>query len=155
MSLSYEEVAQIIKMIDNSNCDEVNIEIDGIKILVRKNAANHVQTNDKKTISTPDSNIKNIETKDENKLEKSKIHDTSNYIKSPMVGTFYSKPSPDEKPFVNEGDNIKIGDVVGLIDVMKLFTNIESSLNGRIKSILVNDGDLVEFDQPIIEIEIS
>ena len=60
MSLSYEEVAQIIKMIDNSNCDEVNIEIDGIKILVRKNTANHVQTNDKKTISTPNTNINNI-----------------------------------------------------------------------------------------------
>jgi acetyl-CoA carboxylase biotin carboxyl carrier protein len=72
-----------------------------------------------------------------------------------MVGTFYSKPSPDEKPFVNEGDSIKAGDVVGLIDVMKLFTNIESSLNGKIKSILVNDGDVVEFDQPLIEIETS
>ena len=82
MSLSYEEVAQIIKMIDNSNCDEVNIEIDGIKILVRKNASNNVQTNDKKTISTPNSNINNIETKNTKKYLIKNVYVYNNNLKN-------------------------------------------------------------------------
>ena len=78
-----------------------------------------------------------------------------------ILSTAFSKKSDVMKKYLILSDTladnkkVKAGDVVGLIDVMKLFTNIESSLNGKIKSILVNDGDVVEFDQPLIEIETS
>ncbi len=74
-------------------------------------------------------------------------------IKSPMVGTFYSAPSPDAEPFVSVGQHIKVGDTVCIVEAMKMFNKIEADIEGTIKQVLVNDGDPVEFDQPLFEIE--
>ncbi len=74
-------------------------------------------------------------------------------IKSPMVGTFYSAPSPDSDPFVSVGQHIKKGDSVCIVEAMKMFNKIEADIEGTIKQVLVNDGDPVEFDQPLFEIE--
>ncbi len=70
-------------------------------------------------------------------------------IKSPMVGTFYRKPSPDKPVFVEPGQQINKGDVVCIIEAMKLFNEIESEINGEIVKILVDDATPVEFDQPL------
>ncbi len=70
-------------------------------------------------------------------------------IKAPMVGTFYRRPAPDKPPFVEEGDEIKPGDVVCIIEAMKLFNEIESEISGTIVKILVEDATPVEFDQPL------
>ncbi len=74
-------------------------------------------------------------------------------IKSPMVGTFYSAPSPDSDPFVSVGQHIKKGDSVCIVEAMKMFNKIEADIEGTIKQVLINDGDPVEFDQPLFEIE--
>lgn len=74
-------------------------------------------------------------------------------IKSPMVGTFYRRPSPDKEPFVNVGDVIKPGDVLCVIEAMKLFNEIESEYSGKLVKILVDDSAPVEYDQPIFMIE--
>ncbi len=74
-------------------------------------------------------------------------------IKSPMVGTFYLAPSPDADPFVSAGKHIKVGDTVCIVEAMKMFNKIEADIDGTIKQVLVNDGDPVEFDQPLFEIE--
>lgn len=74
-------------------------------------------------------------------------------INSPMVGTFYSSPSPDADAFVKVGQKIKIGDTVCIVEAMKMFNKIESDIEGTIKQILVSDGEPVEFDQPLFEIE--
>ena len=70
-------------------------------------------------------------------------------FKSPMVGTFYSKPSPEDPPFVTVGQNVKKGDTLCLIEVMKLFTTVECTADGTVETIFVEDGALVEFDQPL------
>ena len=70
-------------------------------------------------------------------------------IKSPMVGTFYSKPSPEEPPFVIAGQEVKKGDTLCLIEVMKLYTAVESAIDGTVETIFVEEGALVEFDQPL------
>ena len=70
-------------------------------------------------------------------------------IKSPMIGTFYRKPSPDKDVFIEIGDTIKEGDVLCVVEAMKLFNEIESEVGGKIVKILVDDSSPVEFDQPL------
>ncbi len=73
-------------------------------------------------------------------------------VYSPMVGTFYRSPSPEEAPFVEEGTKVSAGDPLCLIEVMKLFTTIEATIDGIVEAVLADDGKLVEFDQPLFVI---
>lgn len=81
--------------------------------------------------------------------------DTSKYltIKSPMIGTFYRKPTPEKPNFIEEGDDVKSGDIVCVIEAMKLFNEIESEVSGKIVKILVDDASPVEYDQPLFLVE--
>lgn len=74
-------------------------------------------------------------------------------IKSPMIGTFYRSSAPDKPPFVGVGDDIKAGDVVCIVEAMKLFNEIESEVSGKIVKVLVDDGTPVEYDQPLFIVE--
>lgn len=74
-------------------------------------------------------------------------------VKSPIVGTFYSAPAPGKAPFVSVGSTVNKGDVLFIIESMKLMNEVTSELSGRVTEILVSDGDAVEFDQPILRIE--
>lgn len=78
---------------------------------------------------------------------------TGNTVKSPIVGTFYAAPSPDKAPFVTEGKQVKKGDVLFIIESMKLMNEIQSEFDGKVKKILVQDGQPVEYGQPILIIE--
>ena len=80
---------------------------------------------------------------------------TSNLItiKSPMIGTFYRSPSPDKPTFVNVGDEIKAGQVLCIIEAMKLFNEIESEVSGKIVKVLADDQSPVEYDQPLFLVE--
>lgn len=83
--------------------------------------------------------------------------DDSNYItvKSPMIGTFYRKPAPDKDVFVNVGDTINPGDVICIIEAMKLFNEIESEVSGKIVKVLVDESTPVEYDQPLFIVDPS
>ncbi len=74
-------------------------------------------------------------------------------VKSPMIGTFYRSPSPDKPAFINVGDSIKAGDVVCIIEAMKLFNEIESEVAGKVIKVLVDDNSPVEYDQPLYLID--
>ena len=74
-------------------------------------------------------------------------------IKSPMIGTFYRSPAPDKAPFVNVGDEIKKGQVLCVIEAMKLFNEIESEVSGRVVKVCVDDATPVEYDQPLFIVE--
>ena len=74
-------------------------------------------------------------------------------IRSPMVGTFYRSPSPEAKAFVEVGQTVKVGDALCIVEAMKMMNRIEADKAGVVKAILVNDGDPVEFDEPLIVIE--
>ncbi len=78
---------------------------------------------------------------------------SGNAVKSPLVGTFYSASAPDAAPYVQVGDTVKKGQVLGIVEAMKLMNEIESEYDGIVKAILVKNGDLVEFDQPMFVIE--
>lgn len=92
--------------------------------------------------------------KEEKKEEKS---EDENYlvIKSPMIGTFYRKPTPDKPEFVNVGDMIKEGDTVCIIEAMKLFNEIESEVSGKVVKFLVDDSSPVQYDQPLMLVDPS
>ena len=85
--------------------------------------------------------------------DRSNTEITGNIIKSPIVGTFYRKPSPEKPPFVNVGDTVSEGDVVCIVEAMKMMNEIKSEYSGKIISILPSDGQPVEFDQTLIIIE--
>ena len=76
----------------------------------------------------------------------------ANAVKSPMVGTFYRSPSPDAAPFVEGGQSVRAGDVLCIVEAMKMMNQIEAEKAGIIEAILVNDGEPVEFDQPLVTI---
>ena len=76
-------------------------------------------------------------------------------VKSPMIGTFYRRPSPDKDPFKDVGDSIKEGDIVCVIEAMKLFNEIESEVSGKIVKFLVEDNSPVEYDQPLFLVDPS
>jgi acetyl-CoA carboxylase biotin carboxyl carrier protein len=74
-------------------------------------------------------------------------------ITAPMVGTYYSSPSPKDSPFVQEGDEVRVGDTVGIVEAMKMMNEIESEFSGRVARLLVKNGQPVEYGQPLMVIE--
>ena len=78
---------------------------------------------------------------------------SGHFVRSPMVGTFYRSPSPEAKAFVEVGQSVKVGDALCIVEAMKMMNRIEADKAGVVKAILINDGDAVEFDEPLIVIE--
>ena len=144
-----DKLKEIIYILENSDVNEIEVTFWGKKIRVLKNSPNVTTNSPDKTINTKDiqsSSSDNLENK--NLDEENKIS-----ILSPMPGVFYSSQSPDKPPYVEEGDTIKSGQVLCIIESMKIMNEIESEHNGVIKKILVNNSDPVEFNQPLYDIE--
>lgn len=87
--------------------------------------------------------------KEENPVKQEKQVE-GNVIKSPLVGTFYAAPAEDKPPFVSIGDQVKKGQVIGIVEAMKLMNEVESEFDGTVLDIVVNNGDMVEFGQPLV-----
>ena len=160
MSLNYKEVAEILKIIDSSSCEEVILELENTRLVVRRGGTTSEETEN--IVPRPAAKAPAIEGKASESVNASvkkdiePENDAAGFIvKSPMVGLFYRRPSPDEPMFVEEGSRVKAGDTLCLIEVMKLFTRIESTVDGVIESILVEDGKLIEFDQPLFVIHLD
>ena len=159
MSLSYADVGEILKMIDSSSCAEVVLELDGIKMIVRRGEqgssspqVSAVSGSGQSDFGTPKGNetASPIPPQSANKPDAGKaVAGSGDIVKSPMVGTFYIKPSPEDPPFVAVGRKVKKGDTLCLIEVMKLFTTVECTTDGTVETIFAEDGALVEFDQPL------
>ena len=146
-----DKVKEIIDILENSNVNEIEVTFWGRKVRVVKNAsgivANHSQPEVLK--STVVDSLKKEESV--NKPEE----DSSNGEKvlSPMPGVFYSAQSPDKPPFVNEGDRVVKGQVLCIIESMKIMNEIECEQDGVIKQVLVKNSDPVEFNQPLFIID--
>ena len=93
----------------------------------------------------------------EKNIDTDKVAEEDNYtiIKAPLVGTFYLSPKPGEPQYINVGDKVVSGDILCIVEAMKIFNEIESDFSGEIKEILVGDGEPVEYDQPLFKIEES
>ena len=139
--MEYEKIRQLINDMGNSKLTSVDIEFpDGVKIKMEK-----------KVSAMPfNEQVKVIEDIEENTV-KEEVK-SGNIVKSPMVGTFYSKSSPTSNPYVEIGAEVKKGTVLCIVEAMKLMNEIESEFNGKIEEILVKDGEAVEYGQPLFRI---
>ena len=149
--MDYNEIKNLINDIGKSNVDEVSLEFpDGIKISVKKNNSSSQVVKENVTEVTTN-NVK-TETTTINETEKEEIE---NYkiIKSPMVGTFYSKSSPTAEPFVKVGDRVKKGQTLCIIEAMKLMNEIEAECDGEIVEICAQDDSMVEFGESLFKIK--
>ena len=142
--MNTKEIQDIINFIKKTDLDDVSIETENYKIRVKKNSSSISEKVVHKS-EIP----KIIEKTTEEKAGSNII------IKSPMIGTFYRSPNPESDPFVSEGDTIKPGQTICIIEAMKLFNEIESEVTGKVVKVLANDSSPVEFDQPLFEIDPS
>ncbi|MDG1189681.1 MAG: acetyl-CoA carboxylase biotin carboxyl carrier protein [Flavobacteriales bacterium] len=167
--MDIKEIQELIKFVAKSGATEVNLEIDNVKISIKSPA---------KKGAVPETTIIQqipvaqgaptvmpvaaapapaVEAPAAKALAADKSSEEDKYItvKSPMIGTFYRKPSPDKETFVNIGDTIKPGDVLCVVEAMKLFNEIESEVSGKIVKVLVDDSTPVEYDQPLFLVDPS
>ena len=143
--MEYEKIKQLIEEMGNSKLTAVDIEFpDGTKISMKKDK---MQEKIIQNTSIVENNTI------ENQIKEDKNKKKGNIIKSPMVGTFYLKPSPTAEPYIEIGKEVKKGDVLCIIEAMKLMNEIESEYTGKITEILVKDGETVEYGTPLFRIE--
>jgi acetyl-CoA carboxylase biotin carboxyl carrier protein len=155
VALSYKDIAEIIKVIDSSNLDELIIELPEIKLVVRRRGAGPASMNPI-TTAMPSSSPAPVPAPtpvSPPPAPRPMRTDGMIEVRSPMVGTFYRAPSPKDPPFVEVGSLIKPGQPLCLIEVMKLYTTIEAKQAGRVVEILAANGALVEYDQVLFVIE--
>lgn len=143
--MEYEKIKQLIDDMGNSKLTALDIEFpDGTKISAKKEPQTTV-------VQSNQVNVQTTEMVREEKQE-SIVEENKQIIKSPMVGTFYIKPSPTSNPYVEVGSKVKKGDVVCIIEAMKLMNEIESEYEGEITEVYVKDGDAVEYGKPLFSI---
>ncbi len=136
-----DRIRELLKSLENSSVEEMELEAEGLKLKVkfRRGSSPSLQ------VSRPQ----------EVKEEKSEESEEKNYyvVESPMVGTFYRAPSPGAEPFVKEGDFVEKGQVLCIIEALKVMNEIESEVSGIVRKILVENGQPVEYGQPLFYIE--
>lgn len=160
--MNYEEIKKLIDDMGNAKIDELEIEFpEGMKISMKKNTekevvvANNMQEQMQSVHMSTSTPTIQVNTENNNNILKEQPNYEENYkiIKSPMVGTFYSKPSPNANSYVEIGQKVKKGDVLCIVEAMKLMNEIESEFDGEITEILVQDGEAVEYGKPLFKIK--
>ena len=151
--MEYKDIKEIVKDMGESKIDELKIEFpDGTKISMKKNDQKVVYKAEPEVhevVVPQDSNVSTTT----NANYENKVEENYKEIRAPMVGTFYSKSSPTAKPFVSVGDKVKKGDVVCIIEAMKLMNEIESEFDGEIVEICKKDEDMCEYGECLFKIK--
>ena len=163
MSLTNDDVLKILDLIDKSDCDDVRLEIGDFKLHVQKhgNAEHAVPTasynnrNEARTTVTNSPHVASaaappVTSAVSKAAGEEQIPDGLIAVRATMLGTFYRSPSPGEKPFVEIGDKVAPNDTVCLVEVMKLFNSVSAGVGGTVVKILVENGAMVEYAQPLI-----
>jgi acetyl-CoA carboxylase biotin carboxyl carrier protein len=156
--MDLKEIQNLIKFVSNSGVAEVKLETGDVKITIRttfegsSQDITYVQQAPlQQAVAAP------VMSADPVLTTAAPVDDNSKYItiKSPMIGTFYRKPSPDKPVFIEVGSTIGKGDVLCVVEAMKLFNEIEAEISGKIVKILIDDMSPVEFDQPLFLVDPS
>lgn len=154
------EIKNMIDFIAKSGLAEVNIETEEFKISVKRENEAQVVASAPAAAPAPAPAAPAPQTSQEAAApaeQPAATEDNSKYveIKSPMIGTFYRAPKPEDPSFVNVGDSISIGDKVCIVEAMKLFNEIEAEVSGKIVKVLVDNASPVEYDQPLFLVDPS
>lgn len=170
MDLNY--LKKLLKIVDESGVDEVEIEEEGSKIRIKKTPtskensqglfpfpiAQNFQLPPQQTLplnQSPTVSPTQQVTEQKTEVVEKKVEKKYHEIKSPIVGTFYRAPSPDAEPYVKVGDVVHVGQVLCIVEAMKLMNEIESDVNGKIVQILVENAQPVEYGQTLFLIDPS
>ena len=135
MEFKPEYIENLSKIVSDNNLSEISLKEDGREITIKKD------------------NVEKIEVKSETTNEQKEVIENRKSIISPMVGTFYMAPSPDSDPFVEIGTEVKEGDVICILEAMKLMNEIKSEINGKVVQICVKNGEPVEYGQVLMYLE--
>jgi acetyl-CoA carboxylase biotin carboxyl carrier protein len=154
--MDIKQIQELIRFVAKSGVNEVAIEQEDFKITIKTNQAPTV-VHATIPAAAPVAQVAAPAPAAAPAVAEPAVADTSHYItiKSPMIGTFYRSSSPDKPLFVNVGDEINTGDVLCIIEAMKLFNEIESEVSGKIVKVLVDNASPVEYDQPLFLVDPS
>ena len=163
--MDIKEIQSLIKFVAKSGASEVKLEMEDIKITIRTGSTSAAPETTivqqipmaQAPLAAAPAPVQEAQAPAAPAQEAAPADDDSKYItiKSPIIGTFYRKPAPDKPAFVEVGSDIKQGDVLCVIEAMKLFNDIESEISGKIVKVLVDDSSPVEFDQPLFLVDPS
>ncbi len=160
--MDLKEIQALIKFVAKSGAQEVSLETEDFKINIKtgpdaSDQPTYVQAVAPQQMPAAAPAVTPVEAAPAAPTVPAEVDDSANYItiKSPMIGTFYRTPSPDQDAFVKIGDSIKPGDVLCIVEAMKLFNEIESEVSGKIVKILVDDKTPIEYDQPLFLVDPS
>ena len=163
--LTIEEIRELIKIVDESSLDEFTYETNGAKVKMKKDTQYHegytiyqpVQTDEKTqeqmSVETMPVQSDSKQTETGESSEKETTSDYDHEIVSPMVGTFYAAPNPESDPYVKVGSEVQSESIVCIVEAMKLFNEIEAEVTGEVVEIMVEDGELVEYGQPLFRVK--
>ena len=167
--MKFDEVKELIAIFEKSDMGEMEIKLDGDSVHLGRNASFSVSNSEKETTKTviAGSNNDSVTTIENNSAAfedttqdkafeenlKSDVEDDAKTVTAPIVGTYYQSQAPDKPPFVKVGDTIAKGDVVCIIEAMKFMNEVVSEVSGKIIEVLVEDGEFVEFGQPLFRVE--
>ena len=168
--MNLKQIQELIKFVAKSGATEVDLEIGDVKICIKSPPKGKVVPELSSAIAP---NMPVVAPpvvappvvappvvappSEANNQPSESVDNNENHImiKSPIIGTFYRRPSPDKDPFINVGDTVDVGSVVGIVEAMKLFNEIESDVSGTIVKVLVDDMSPVEYDQPLFLVDPS
>ena len=141
------KIKKLIEMLQESDLTEIEVGQGDESVRITSGGSQNIISNTPSVqqVAVPQPIIESTEKVDEAV--------SGNLVRSPIVGTFYRKPGPDKDPFIRVGDTVEVGDVLCIIEAMKMMNEIKSEFRGKITSINVEDGQPVEFDQHIITID--
>lgn len=150
--INVRELQEVVSLMNESGIQKLHIEHEGTKVVIDKagipledTAVTEVKTDEVKAAST--------EQAPQDSMSVNTAENNEKQILSPMVGTFYAKPEADANPFVQVGETVERKDVVCVIEAMKLFNEVDAGIEGEVLEILVKDGDVVEFGQPLFTVK--
>lgn len=170
MSFTHADVQNIIRLLDASHFDELVLELDGVKLELRRGGASAQAVASQAAAATAPaaSPAPAASTGHTGAVAPAArpapvasaaqagagapVDSALQEIRAPMLGTFYSAPKPGAAPFISVGDRVQPDTVVGIIEVMKLMNSTSAGISGEVVEILVKDGDLVEYDQPLMRV---
>lgn len=141
-------IKKMINILEESKLEEIEFQRFWTRVRISKNIGQEGSSPKVSVSNLKGKEIQELSSSEGAKKEESNLH----IIKSPMVGTFYRAPSPDAPPYVDIGDHVKKGDVVCIIEAMKIMNEIESDLKGEIVEVLIGNEEPVEYNQPLFKV---
>ncbi|WP_343343645.1 acetyl-CoA carboxylase biotin carboxyl carrier protein [Terrisporobacter petrolearius] len=142
--MDFKEILELIEVIDKSALTKFSFKEGDTKIKIEKNREETICTK-------PVTQNEVLQRKEEVERVES---DNFEYIKSPLIGTFYNSPSPEEEPYIAVGDKVSKNQVIGIIEVMKVMNEVKCNYDGIVEDILINNNDTVEYGQSLIKIKV-